>query len=678
MKKLYTLLLSAATLLFGAATLSAQVPDVVWDDHFPRDYEIGNYTANDIKESPYQRSFVIVGGRNMTWRSYGFQQAMVMRVDDEGGSVEMSEIFTGTVYDSIYENGDWIKDNIPWDQVAYDMIFVQEEDLRYLITGYRDTTLLDAETPPGLFLMEVRASGTVAYDSLYYNHTMHHMKGYSIAPAIGGGCIIAGSIREDGTGPEKILVTRMAKTEEGKWEPPDFPSFKAMAVGENGYARWIRPFRNGYLMAGTAYNGDGKQFDMFLQKIYPDLGADWLTFYGEKERDEFADALITEENIYLAGSVEDTLEGTSFIIDMIYVAKLDSLGGVIWKNTYGGSTRHFANKIMWANDGSLLVAGSAYDQSMHAGMILLSIDEESGELNWMESYGDFYNAGIRDAIPTTDFGFVAVGRASSTATQDPRVYLMKLDPGYDVAYMMMPRENLNLPISPAAPASDAIDFTANVDTIHGVTVIIDTLLHPSVGDLEVSLSHEGATVILADRPENSGENFIETGFMDSSPWPLEWGVAPYTGWWKPVDPLSVFLTHDPGGEWRLTVTDHGTGGTKATSMLVGWSLNLLVGATGGETGIPPGEQLANFGLKSIRPNPVSNQGLISFRIPRSTEVKLTVYNQLGQQVQVLADEHLFEGEHTRTWNPGSLAPGTYFLYLEADGMISIRKALLTR
>jgi subtilisin-like proprotein convertase family protein len=255
---------------------------------------------------------------------------------------------------------------------------------------------------------------------------------------------------------------------------------------------------------------------------------------------------------------------------------------------------------------------------------------------------------------------------------------MKLDHGNETAHLMIPRENLFIPIDPAVPASDVIDFTADMDTIYGVSVVIDSLVHPSVGDLEVTLTHNGTTVTLADRPVHSGENFLQTGFMDAAYRNLDWDYAPYTGWYLPEDPLRVFMAPPAEGDWTLTVIDHGSGGTKATTgYLEGWSLNLLVEAGSG-TGIPNQESLMNFGLEPIRPNPFSQEAIVGFRIAAPGHTRLTVYNQLGQLVEVLADEDLPEGIHERMWNPGSLAPGTYIIRLESEGMISVRKAVLAR
>ncbi len=312
-------------------------------------------------------------------------------------------------------------------------------------------------------------------------------------------------------------------------------------------------------------------------------------------------------------------------------------------------------------------------------MFLMKIEAATGDSLWTQSYAEsFTYAGIRDAIRTDDFGYLVVGRGSYGQSQDPHVYLMKLDHGDEKEHMQMPRTDLSIPIIQSATATDAINFTADVDEIYGVTVVIDSLFHPSVGDLEVTISHSGATVSLVDRPVHSGENFIATSFSDFQYKLLDWDFAPYSSWYKPEDPLSVFNSHKPAGDWILSVTDYGRGGRKATDrVLKGWSLNFLTESSGG-VGIPTMESLANFGLEPIRPNPVNQEAQISFQIPKPAAVNLKVYNQLGQEVANLAHEDLPEGLHSRVWNPGSLAPGTYFIHLEAGGMISVRKAMIVK
>lgn len=661
------------SLFLLTSSIIAQPPTVAWDNFFPGagDYEYGTYTIETIKQSPYG-GYVIVGSRKIQ-ATNGYHEVMVIRVDEDGASIRMNETFTGVTIDNIYVDGEWVLDTIPWTQEAYDMVFTHAEDSRYLITGYRDITLVSADSPPGLFLMEIAGDGRVYFDSLYYNDNDHWIMGRCIQPDLEGGYVIVGSIMVDGESPERAMMIRVKKNEEGEYDVVSDPYMQVIEVGDNGYATWVRPFGEGYLLGGNAYTGTSNKHDLFIQKVDADGYEEWETFYGMSDNDEFADGLLAGDTIYLTGSVKVPESGRS----QFYVVKAESDGTIIWENTYGGSSTYYAQKIVRTSDGNLLVAGNA-SVGGYSQMVLLKIDAATGDSLWMQPYKtNFKNAGIRDAIRTDDFNYLAAGRASYTSSQDPHVYVMKLDNPL-TEDLFLEREGLNLDIVTTTPTEDVIDVSTDKINLFGLVVMIDSLLHPSVGDLEISLEHGGTTVTLVDQPSNSGKNFIRTALADASEWSLNVGSAPYTGWYTPAEPLFPFLFHDPSGQWTLTITDHGTGVKKATDrVLEGWSLNLLTEAGAG-VGIPTVESLANFGLESIHPNPLNQEARISFRIPEPGHVKLLVYNQLGQQVARLADEKLPAGIHQKTWNPGNMAPGTYFIQLESGGMMSVRKAMITK
>lgn len=664
MKKILLPGLLFMSLIFLSTFIMAQAPEITWDGNYPSAHDQGNPSANDIKQSRYD-DFVIVGDWKIS-AANGYRNVMLIQLDWEGNEIEVNQSFGG-------ENSA----GIPWDHEANDMIITPQDG--YLLTGFRDTTLTSSTSPPGLLLMEILRDGSVQFDSLYFNNNQHWIMGRSIQPAIEGGYIIAGSIMEDGGGPEQSFVTRMVKDEYGKYVFADVPSITVIPVGTSGYATWIRQFGDGYLLGGTANEGTGNKFDLFLQKLNADLTVEWTRFYGAGDTDEFADAVINGETVYLAGSKGVPIPESEYFHDQIYVVKANaSSGSVIQENTYGGVTRHFAKEITLTGDGNLLVAASVLPTPSQAQMALLKIDAVDLDSLWMQDYGDFYSAGITDMIWTTDFGYITAGRASYSVSQSQKVYVMKLDNSSETEHLEIPREGLGLPITPGTPTTDGIDFTPLKDTIYGISVTIDTLLHPSVGDLEITLTHLGTTVSLVDRPLHSGENFIETILLNELALPLDRGWAPYSDYFRSKEPLSPFLELDPSGEWILTVLDHGSGGVKATRVLEGWSLNFLVESSGGGVGIPTQDAMMNFGLEPIRPNPVYQEALISFKIPKPAAVNLKVYNQLGQEVASLAQEDLPEGVHSRVWNPGSLAPGAYFIHLEAGGMISVRKAMVVK
>ncbi len=80
---------------------------------------------------------------------------------------------------------------------------------------------------------------------------------------------------------------------------------------------------------------------------------------------------------------------------------------------------------------------------------------------------------------------------------------------------------------------------------------------------------------------------------------------------------------------------------------------------------PENEVVEGFELEQNYPNPFNPTTQIDFTIPHQSDVQLTVYNMLGQQVDVLVDESLSAGTHSVTFDAANLPSGNYIYRLEA-------------
>jgi subtilisin-like proprotein convertase family protein len=102
--------------------------------------------------------------------------------------------------------------------------------------------------------------------------------------------------------------------------------------------------------------------------------------------------------------------------------------------------------------------------------------------------------------------------------------------------------------------------------------------HSWVGDLVGTLtSPSGTTVVLFNRPggsSNSGNNFCQTVLDDSAATSIQniaTADAPWTGTFKPAQPLSAFNGGVADGTWILNVSDNAfidTGNVRAVSLSV--------------------------------------------------------------------------------------------------------------
>jgi hypothetical protein len=86
----------------------------------------------------------------------------------------------------------------------------------------------------------------------------------------------------------------------------------------------------------------------------------------------------------------------------------------------------------------------------------------------------------------------------------------------------------------------------------------------------------------------------------------------------------------------------------------------------------------SFELSQNYPNPFNPSTKIDFKISKASDVKLTVYNVLGQQVATLLNEHMSAGSQSVVFDASKLSSGVYFYKLEAGDFRSIKKMMLLK
>ncbi len=100
-----------------------------------------------------------------------------------------------------------------------------------------------------------------------------------------------------------------------------------------------------------------------------------------------------------------------------------------------------------------------------------------------------------------------------------------------------------------------------------------------------------------------------------------------------------------------------------------------------------------FTLHQNFPNPFSNGALsrsagnpettIRFELPRQAEVKLRIFNLLGEEVTILVQQKMSAGTHTLIWNGRNafgefVGSGIYLLRLEAGSEVAVKKIAVVR
>jgi C1A family cysteine protease len=99
-------------------------------------------------------------------------------------------------------------------------------------------------------------------------------------------------------------------------------------------------------------------------------------------------------------------------------------------------------------------------------------------------------------------------------------------------------------------------------------------------------------------------------------------------------------------------------------------------------GVPPpgtGSEIPKtYALLPARPNPFNPVTVISFQLPHTSHLNLSVFDVSGRMVTTLLDGSITAGTHEVTFNGSDLASGLYFVRMKAEGYNQTMKVLLVK
>ena len=154
--------------------------------------------------------------------------------------------------------------------------------------------------------------------------------------------------------------------------------------------------------------------------------------------------------------------------------------------------------------------------------------------------------------------------------------------------------------------------------------------------------------------------------------------------------IGVFVSTDGGGNWQdfnnglpdavlgmdlnittvnnvIRVMTHGNGAYETK----------LMSQIPTDTGTMP-PIVNDFKLEQNYPNPFNPSTKIKFEVPNSTFVSLTVFDAIGNKIQILVSENKSVGTHTVDFDATGLTSGIYFYKLQAGDFVETRKMILLK
>ena len=148
----------------------------------------------------------------------------------------------------------------------------------------------------------------------------------------------------------------------------------------------------------------------------------------------------------------------------------------------------------------------------------------------------------------------------------------------------------------------------------------------------------------------------------------------------------IFLTTNFGSSW--TAVDSGL--TSGVNILVSDGINFFAGTSRGIWRRPVSEmiptsvqqsssqQLENYSLSQNYPNPFNPSTTITFSIPERSNVRLLIYNTLGQKISEIMNETKDVGSYEQSFNASPLSSGIYFYRIEATSVTNSKICVETK
>ena len=87
---------------------------------------------------------------------------------------------------------------------------------------------------------------------------------------------------------------------------------------------------------------------------------------------------------------------------------------------------------------------------------------------------------------------------------------------------------------------------------------------------------------------------------------------------------------------------------------------------------------SHYVLSQNYPNPFNPSTTIKYELPKASQVTLSVFDILGREVSVLANERKNAGVHEVKFDGSNLASGVYFYRIQAGDFIQTKRLLLLK
>jgi len=421
----------------------------------------------------------------------------------------------------------------------------------------------------------------------------------------------------------------------------------------------------------------------------------------------------------------------------VYLIKTNEFGDTLWTKRYGGSNWDEGTSVVQSYDGGYVVSGLT--QSFGNGFpdIFLFSTDSLGVINWFKTYGGLKDDRAFDMQQTNDSGYIVVGRTYSFGQGDDDIYLLRMDKNGDtvwtrvinitspaVGYAVLQTKDYGFMISGSVDNGSSDIILIKTDNLGNITWtrIYGGINHEDSFDVKET-NDSGFVVIGQTLSFGAGASdvyLIKTNYSGDTLWTRTFGERGIDigysiditnnngfiitgGTQDTMGNIDIYLikTNSSGDSLWTSKFDNGINDQGKSVIqtsdggfaLLGWTLtdpfpghiNIFLIKTNENGLITSLDDTIikyttpyHFDILQNYPNPFNPSTVIRYQLSVASQVKLSIFNLLGQEIATLVDEHKPQGSYGVEWNAEKFSSGIYFYRLTAGNFVKTKKLVLLK
>ncbi len=402
-------------------------------------------------------------------------------------------------------------------------------------------------------------------------------------------------------------------------------------IGSDGGYSVQQTADGGFIVTGSKSTFDGNGSYVWLIKT--DAAGDTLwtkTFWGYYSGNAGQAVQQTEDEGYV---ISGYTEAWDYSNGEVWLIKTDSSGDTLWTKTFGGSQREYGNSIRQTEDDGYIIAGSTHSFGAGNSDLWLIKTDALGDTLWTRTYGGSSVDRAYYIQQTADAGYIITGSTHSFGAGNYDVWLIKTNASGDTLWTR----------TYGGRGEDCGNAVQQTDDKGYILSGYTSSFPAGIRDAWLIKTDDASGDIIWTKTFGGGDH--DAGY-------------------------DVRQTPDGGYIIAGYTSSYGSGGSDVWLIKTTSDVNPIY-----EDNI---DNTSDYDLHQNYPNPFNPSTTIEFDIHSSGFVSLKVYNIVGQEVAILVNKELSQGNHKVEWKPENLSSGLYFYKVETTGYQETKKLILMK